>query len=249
MGFNLKKAFAYYRKSIEREAEKSLDGQRAEVQKYATENNIEIIEEFEEVASSATLKRDAFQMMFTRLSKREDIDYILVHRFDRATREIDHLGWIFGQLKEILDIKTRLHSVTEDNNYEDDHFKLFFIMMQTFGATQERINTVERLQGARRRKQRAGGFLGGTPPIGYRSVPGTGTLEIEEMEVPIVKYVFELREKGETMQKIADKLNQNAFTTRKNKDFYATTVQRIIKHKDWYEGKGEAPSILRKELD
>lgn len=240
----MKKAVCYYRKSIEREAEKSIDGQKAEVHRFAKENGINIIEEFEEVASSATLKRKAFQNMFRMLSKRSDIDYILVHRFDRATREIDHLGWIFTQLKEVLNIKTRLHSVTEPNNYEDDHFKLFFIMMQTFGATQERINTVERLQNARKRKKEIGGWLGGTPPIGYKSIVGSGRLEIKESEVSIVKMVFELRENGDTMQMIADKLNEKGFRTRKNKCFYPTTVQRIIKHKDWYVGQGEAPSIL-----
>lgn len=240
----MKKAFAYYRKSIEREAEKSIEGQREEIRLYAKQNNIEIIEEFSEVGSSATLERKEFQRMFQVLSGRSDIDYILVHRFDRSTREMDHLGWIFTQLKEILKVKTRLHSVTEDNNYEDNHYELFKIMIKTLGATEERIASVKRMQDGRKRKKEKGGFIGGTPPMGYRAVMGSGKLEIEEKEVPIVREVFSLREGGLTMDKIAEELNESGFKTRKEGLFYATTVQRILKNKDWYEGKGEAPPII-----
>lgn len=240
----MKKAFAYYRKSIERESEKSIQGQREEVLKYARENDIEIIKEFSEVGSSATLQRPEFQKMFRELSQRNDIDYILVHKFDRATREVDHIGWIFGQLKEILKVKTRLHSVTEDNNYEDDHFKLFFTMMQTFGATQERINIVNRLQSARQNKQSNGGYVGGTPPQGYRSIPGSGRLEINEQEVPTVRKVFELRDKGLSMKDIALELNRLGYTTRQGKQFYAMTIQRILKYENLYKGEYQAPGIL-----
>jgi site-specific DNA recombinase len=239
-----KKAIAYYRKSIERDAAKSIQGQKDEVQQYAEENNIEIVMEFEEVASSATLKRDAFQKMFGVLSARSDIDYILVHRFDRITREMDHFGWIISQLKEILDVKTRLHSVTEDNDYDDDPYKLLLRVMQTFGSTQERINVVERLQGARQRKAAKGGFIGGTPPVGYVSIVGTGKLAINETEVLLVKTVFELKEQGLSMNKIAAKLNEMGFTSRKGLKFHAQTVQRILKHERLYKGEYDDPGIL-----
>src|SRR5690606_1097807 len=211
----MKKAFAYYRKSIEREADKSIEGQREEVMKYAAENGIEIIEEFAEVASSATIVRDEFQRMFQALSERSDIDYILEHRFDRATREMDDLGWIFTQLKKILSTKTRLHSVTESNDYDDDHYELFKILIKTLGATEERISAVQRMQDGKRRKAEKGGWLGGTPPIGYKPMIGTGHLAIEESEIRIVKDVFEWREQGETMQEIADRLNEKGYKTRK----------------------------------
>lgn len=237
----MKKAFAYYRKSIEREAEKSIEGQKEEIHRYAKENNIDIIDEFEEVASSMTTDREELNRLFEELEIHKDIDYVLVHRFDRMTRDIVGMGYVMSILKKG---KTRLHSTTEDNDYEDDPTKLMMIMMKTYGAAMERIAIVERMQGARKRKKAAGGFIGGTAPMGYRAVLGSGKLEIEEREIPIVKEVFLLREKGLSMDKIAEKLNERGYTTRKNKNFYATTVSRILKYKDWYEGKCQAPSIL-----
>lgn len=236
----MKKAVAYYRKSIEREADKSIKGQKEVVQRYAAENEIEIIAEFEEVASSATVDRRELDNLFAFI-KENEVDYILLHRFDRITREVKHMGYIMTLLDKG---KTRLHSATESNDYEDDPTKLMMIMMQTYGATIERIASVERMQQARKRKKEKGGFLGGTPPIGYKAIVGSGKLEIEESEVPIVRMVFELRENGATLQVISDRLNEKGYKTRKNKGFYPTTVQRMIKQKDWYEGKGEAPSIL-----
>ncbi len=240
----MKKAVAYYRKSIEKDAAKSITGQKEVVWEYAKENSIEILEEFEEVASSATLKRIEFQRMFQALSERNDIDYILVHRFDRITREIDGFGWILAQVKDILSVKTRLHSVTENNDYGDDPSKLLMRVFETYGATIERNNSVERMQNARKRKKADGGFIGGTPPMGYRAIMGTGNLIVAEGEVPIVQDVFMFREKGMSMEKIAEELNKKGHSTRKHKKFYATTVQRILKYEDWYSGKGQAPSIL-----
>ncbi|NRD76213.1 recombinase family protein [Bacillus sp. BRMEA1] len=241
-GIKNKKAFAYFRKSIEREADKSIEGQREVVQRYAKENNIEMVAEFEEVASSATIEREQLEAMLEALKKHKDIDYILLHRFDRITREILHMGYIMTLLNRT---KTRLHSVTEDNDYENDPTKIMMIIMKTYGSTIERMAIVERMQEGRRRKQQKGGFLGGTPPVGYKSIIGTGKLAIEPSEVPIIETVFLLKEEGLSMDKIAEELNKKGFVTRKNKQFHATTVQRILKYKIWYEGKGEAPAIIK----
>lgn len=125
----MKKVFAYIRKSIDRASEKSIERQKDSIRAYAKENNLEIIEEYAEVASSATLHRPELQRMLLDVSKNPDIDYILVDSFDRVSREMDHFGWILSQLKDILNVKTRLHSCTEENDYEDDHYRLFLIMM------------------------------------------------------------------------------------------------------------------------
>ena len=240
----MKKAFAYIRKSIDRESEKSLERQRDSIRAYAKENGIEIIDEFTEVASSATLKRAELRKMLHELSERSDIDYILVDSYDRISREMDHFGWILSQLKEIMGVKTRLHSCTEENDYEDDHYKLFLIMMKTFGATEERIRIVNRLQTARQNKRLAGGFIGGMPPFGYVAVNGAGELFVNNDEVPVVRKVFELRDLGKSMAAVAEDLNELGFKTRKGADFKAMTVQRIVKHRDLYGGQKQAPGIL-----
>lgn len=240
----MKRAYCYYRKSIELAAEKSIERQRDIVTEYAAENGIEIVKEYSEVASSTSIDREELQNMFKDLSNEKNIDYILVFSFDRITREVDDLGWILTQLKKVMKVKTRIHSVTEENDYEDDHIKLFMTMMRTFGSTQERINIVNRLQGSRQRKAANGGYVGGTVPMGYQAIKGTAKLHINELEVPTVHEVFQLREAGMTMQEIADKLNEKGFRTRRNKEFKPMTIQRILKNERLYKGETEAPRIL-----
>ncbi|PET75426.1 hypothetical protein CN514_04130 [Bacillus sp. AFS001701] len=240
----MKKAVAYYRKSIEREAEKSIERQKEEVRMYAAENNIEIIEEFSEVASSATIEREEFKKMMDMFKERTDVDYILIHRFDRISRDPMQMGYIFTMLDESYKVKTRPHSITEDNDFGNDPTKLMMVLMKSYGAAIERLAIVDRLQGARKRKASKGGFIGGTPPAGYISVPGTGKLEINEDEVSLVKTVFELREKKLSMNKIAAKLNELGFKSRKGLKFHAQTVHRIIKHEKLYKGEYEDPGIL-----
>ena len=184
----MKKAVCYYRKSIEREADKSIQGQKEVVHQYATDNGIQIVAEFAEVASSATIDRKELDNLFAFI-KENKVDYILLHRFDRITREVIHMGYIMTLLEKTG--KTRLHSATESNDYENNPTKIMMIIMQTYGATIERIAAVERMQDARKRKAEKGGWLGGTPPIGYKPMIGTGQLAIEESEVCIVKDVFE----------------------------------------------------------
>lgn len=244
---DMKKALCYYRKSIERDAAKSIAGQKEEVHNYAEENNIEIVAEYEEVAFSGTTEREQFELMLNEVTTREDIDYILVHRFDRISREPTDMGFIITLLKRAK-VKTKIHSVTEDNDYDDDPTKIMMILMKTYGAAMERRAIVDRLQGARQRKKAKGGFIGGTPPQGYTAVMGTGRLIINEDEVPVVKEVFKLREQGLSMNKIATKLNDMGFTTRKGLKFYSQTVQRIIKHEKLYRGEYEDPGILEKEF-
>ncbi len=240
----MKKAFAYYRKSIEKDSVKSIQGQKEEVHKYSLENDIEIVAEFEEVASSASLNREEFLKMFQELGQRDDIDYILVYRFDRMTREIDGFGWILAQLKDFYRIKTRLHSITEDNDYVESPEKLLLQVMKTYGSTMEREAAVKRMYEGKMRKKEKGGYLGGTPPMGYRSLPGTGRLIVNQEEVAIVKTVFELRQQGLSMQKIADQLNARGYTARKGGKFFGQTVQRICKYERLYKGEFEDPAIL-----
>ena len=240
----MKTAVCYFRKSIEYEAEKSIERQREIAYEYAKNNGIQIVGEYSEVGSSATINRPELQRMLQDVSQLKTIDYILVYSFDRITREVDDLGWILTQLKKVMKVKTRVHSMTEENDYEDDHFKLFLVMMRTFGSTQERINTVNRLQDSRRRKQKKGGYVGGKAPFGYYSVKGSGKLHIHEDEMLIVKTAFILRKGKHTMQEIADELNNAGFRTRRGKEFSATTVQRILKNKNVYEGKTLAPGIF-----
>lgn len=92
-------------------------------------------------------------------------------------------------------------------------------------------------------KRKHGGFIGGQAPLGYYSKKGSKKLFLDESKIATVKRAFELRNKM-SLQKIAEKLNEEGHTTRDNKPFYPMQVRRIYEREKLYSGKMEAPAIL-----
>ncbi|MCU4954481.1 recombinase family protein [Bacillus paranthracis] len=237
----MKTAFVYLLKSMENDIEE----QREKIGTYAKENDIEIIKEFVETDMLAALKHTELQTMIQDLVEKNDIDYVLVHQFDVLTHNMARLGWVITQLEEILNVKTKISSITEEN--KEDNYQLFQSMIHKIGAKEEQIRHTSRLQEGKKEKKQKGGFNGGTPPMGYSTQEGSGVLFIKYDEVPTVEHAFEWRKQGLTMQEVADKLNEYGFKTRQEREFKAMTVQRMLKNESLYKGEGEAPELLKKQ--
>lgn len=237
----MKKAFVYLLKSMENDIEE----QREKIGTYAKENDIEIIKEFVETDMLAALKHTELQTMIQDLVEKNDIDYVLVHQFDVLTHNMARLGWVITQLEETLNVKTKIHSITEKN--EEDNYQLFQSMIHKIGAKEEQVRHTSRLQEGKKEKKQKGGFIGGTPPFGYSTQEGSGVLFIKYDEVPTVEHAFEWRNQGLTMQEVADKLNEYGFRTRQECEFKPMTVQRMLKNESLYKGEGEAPELLKKQ--
>ena len=83
-------------------------------------------------------------------------------------------------------------------------------------------------------KARAGGYAGGRAPYGYRVEDRQ--LVLDEDEAEIVRIVFEKREKGATLQDIADWLNDHGYQSRSGKRFYPSQIRSILNNRKTYEG-------------
>lgn len=237
----MKTAFVYLLKGMENDIEE----QREKIGTYAKANDIEIVKEFVETDMLAALKHTELQTMIQDLVEKNDIDYVLVHQFDVLTHNMARLGWVITQLEEILNVKTKISSITEEN--KEDNYQLFQSMIHKIGAKEEQIRHTSRLQEGKKEKKQKGGFNGGTPPMGYSTQEGSGVLFIKYDEVPTVEHAFEWRNQGLTMQEVADKLNEYGFRTRQEREFKPMTVQRILKNESLYKGEGEAPELLKKQ--
>lgn len=90
------KAVAYLRTSTE-EQELGIEAQRAQLQKWSAENAIEIIMWFEDQGISGTVDpahRPALARCLDRISRADDIDYLVIVRLDRLARDTSMLGFI-----------------------------------------------------------------------------------------------------------------------------------------------------------
>jgi site-specific DNA recombinase len=248
---DMKKAVVYLRKSVDIASEKSISRQRAEILEYCHAHQIEVVDEFIDEKHSGTLllEREGFRSMLEYLEVHRDIDYIMIEKFDRITRDQWDLGWVISQLKKVMKVKTTLHSINlhEDNDYGDDPIKILMAQMRSFGAAAERQNIVERMKSGKsnKRKDPENNFIGGRIPLGYKHNPLEKKLEIEPSEVGTVRMIFELKDSGKTLRDISEYLNENGFRTKQGKEFLPMSVKRILDRKSTYMGYG-APGILTK---
>ena len=70
--------------------------------------------------------------------------------------------------------------------------------------------------------------------MGYRVE--NGRLVINEEEAEIVRKIFEKRDKGTALYKIAEELNEEGYKTRKGNKFVISTIQSIVNNRKTFEG-------------
>jgi len=230
-----------------------LETQRDAIMKYCTANGLELVRVYEDPAFSGSLpplERPGLHALLEAL-KAGDIKQVIVTRLDRLARDTMLSLWL---MKEIKKLEAELVSIAEPGRWEDPTQKLLLTMVAAFAEFEKSLIT-SRLSSGRKTKARQGGYAGGKAPIGYKAERGGKALMLDEEKASTVKRVFELRDAkpDASLQKIADILNGEGYTTKEGKQFYPMQVKRILDRKAFYEGtynysgveaKGQHQTIL-----
>jgi len=227
-----KKAVAYLRVSTEGqfgEDKFGLDGQRSMIEKYAAENDYEIVKWYaDEGISGVKDNRPALDEIL--FGEESGFEAVIVAKSDRVARDIK----LYFYYLYVLEKKgVRLISVQE-NFDENNELSGIYRSIMLFVAEQERKNIMIRTSGGRRVKANNGGYSGGRVPYGYRAKGHQ--LEINPEEAQIVEIVFNKWEDGFTLKDTARYLNDNGFKTRKGKKFQCSGIDSIRRNKQFYLG-------------
>lgn len=225
----MKKAIGYIRVSTKGQDSDDKFGKEAQkemIEKYAKDNDYEIIEYLEDTISGVKEERPQFDKI---LNEYNDID-VIVAKTDRISRDTK-LYYYYVMLLEKRNIK--LVSVQE--NFEEfGEFSSIIKSFVLFVSEQERRNIARRTSGGRKVKANNGGYSGGKAPYGYKVQDKQ--LVINESESKNVILIYELRQKGYSMGKIADYLNANDIPTRSNSKWQMCTIKSILDNEDFYKG-------------
>lgn len=232
---------AYIRVSTEGQVEKyGLDAQKEDILAYCAGHNMRVVEWYRErgVSGAKEERPEWDRLMYGEITN-PPISAVVVAKNDRVARDIN----IYYYFKMQLQKKgIELISVAEDFGQFGvmAHFLEAFTMCV---AEMERENITKRTLAGRRMKASTGGYAGGRPPYGYKSVEGV--LVKDEREAECVKRVFLLRgsRTRHTLQDIADMINEAGYRTQKGKEFNVSAIQNILKHEALYKGQlkyGEA---------
>lgn len=210
-----------------------LDAQKEQIEQYAADNNITIVDWYkDEGVSGVTESRPAFDRIIYGDISNPPYQAVVVAKNDRIARDIN----VYFYYKMMLKKKdVALISVSEDFG----QFGVFSSILEAFTlcvAQMERDNITKRTSMGRSVKSERGGYSGGKAPYGYSAERGSGKLVLNPAEVPLIKRIFEIRDNGGTMKEIVQTLKSEGYKTRKNSDFQISTIQYILGNRKTYEG-------------
>lgn len=230
-----KRAVGYCRVSTSNqvgEGKFGIESQMQMIRDYCNANDIEIVNWYiDEAVSGAKLDRPALNRLLGGEVTNPPVQYIVVAKSDRLSRDVNIYYYLKMQLERI---GIKIISAKEDWSSQDRMTAMILENFMAVIAAIERENIKIRMTGGRNQKARHGGYAGGKCPTGYKAL--NGKLVIDEEEAKSVVKIFELRNLGRTLNEIAVYLNENQYKSRTGAEFKAMTVSRILSNEKLYRG-------------
>lgn len=102
----------------------------------------------------------------------------------------------------------------------------------------QRLEIAMKLGRGRNKKASEGKFAGGGIPFGYKGKRGSKQIFIDEPKAYIVQQLFNFKDQypAWSLSALAEKLNEEGFTTEQGMKFTKVQVKRILDHKAFYQG-------------
>jgi len=158
-------------------------------------------------------------------AKMKKFDILFIYRLDRLARNVKHVLDTYDLLEKY---GIALKSMTEAFDTGTPTGKFFMTLLASIAAL-ERETILERTQGGKDRNAKAGKWVSGAPPFGYRIEDKR--LVIYEPEADTVRLIFQLYEDGMSTVEVAKYLNA--------KDVLTPTMSKGTKNKStgkWHAG-------------
>lgn len=240
-----KVAVAYARFSSNNQREESIDAQLRAIREYCEKENIELIAEFtDEAVSGKTDDREDFQNMINQLLKEHlQVDYVLVHKFNRFARsKFDSALY----KKKLKDVGIRVVSVTQkiDDTPEGELLEGF---LETIDQYYSANLAVEVRKGLRENALK-GRHNGGRKLLGL-SVDENGYYYAND-DAWIVRRIFQEYADGVPKAEICRRLNEDGLRNQYGRTFNTRHIYDMIRNEKYigvYEYTITAKEIIRLE--
>lgn len=245
----MKKVAFYGRYSTTLQTEQSIEGQLHVCQKYAEQNDLQIIAEYIDRAISGTSdKRPQFQQMIADAATGK-FEHILVYKLDRFARN--------RYDSALYKKKLRDHGVTVLSATEAISNTPEGIIMEGLLEAMDEYYSAELARKSRRGREesfRKGRFMPTHVPFGYKKVDHH--LVIDETTAPIARKIFERYADGDRLIDIEHWLNGLGVRNAAGNTWDECSLSRLL-HRTYYygeykygdfEGSAECPAIITREL-
>lgn len=236
-----KRAFAYLRVSTPEQArhDLSMPDQGNQIQSFADQRGIDIIEVFQEPGASARDEnRPVLQEMMARaLAKPPEADVILVHSMSRLFR--DELAFEFYRRK-LEKNGVQIISITQD--FGEGTGADFARRMLALADELQSVETAKHVRRTMLENARQNYWNGSSAPLGYRTVVADirGTKQKKRLEIDpegsqVIKLIFRLYLDGDGVsgplgiKNIVSYLNDHGHTSPKGGKFHISYVGKILR--------------------
>lgn len=231
--------YGYLRVSTETQAEKGygLEAQRAEINKYAEDNNIVLSGLFTDAGVSGAAKDTAEDNeaiskragLLDLLATLNDGDTVLVLNTSRLWRS-DNTKVLIR--RELMKRKCNIVSIEQpkyDIYAKDPNDRLIAGIIELLDEW-ERLSIALKLARGRTIKARGGDKPAGLCPYGYQYAEDKKSVIINDKEAMIVKFIYTEGQRGRSLSQIIDALNEQGLTTRRGKQWSRAGVQGILRN-------------------
>jgi len=210
----------------------SLDTQKARIEDFCRYKGIEIVEHYKDAGISGRKfeNRPNFVRMMQRL-ERKDVNAVVVYSLSRFGRNIRET---LNYLERLEKWGVSFFAIDLNIDTSTSHGKLILQIMSALSEF-ESNQMSDRIKSVMSHNKEKKITYCGNPPLGYENVDGV--LRPNQEEIKIVKDIFAMHKKDLSMNEIARQLNKNGYKGKNGGEFYAVTIQKILKNEIYKEFK------------
>ena len=224
-----KRGVGYGRYSSNNQREESIDAQLRAIRDFCEKEDIELVAEYyDEAQTGKNDARDDFQEMVNAILKGHiEVDFVLVHKFNRFARNKYDSALYKKRLREI---GVRVVSVTQkiDDSPEGEMLEGFIEVIDEYYSANLALEVKKGL------KENAlkGKYTGGKVPYGLR-VDADGFFCPDEKTAPIVRRIFEQYASGIPKGTIVKMLNEEGYRNQYGRFFNVRTIFDMLQNEKY----------------
>jgi DNA invertase Pin-like site-specific DNA recombinase len=233
------RAVMYMRKSVDDETSHSFQFQERDSQAYAGRKGYAVVAALSEPGQSGHDSLDTRPVLkeVRRMVRSNEVDVVLVWRYDRLARDFLDQAFI---IRESKFAGVRVESVTEP--IPDGPMGWVIQAMHGGMSEQEWHNTRQRLASGIRERVEKGMYLPGSkPPYGYLWADSRKSrLMLDPLTAPVVVRIFDLLAGGMSVHAVANLLSQERIPSPTGKSYWSFSVLCRLVRKPLYWGEPRA---------
>ena len=198
------------------------------ITKFCEDNNIDLVGAYEDDGFSATTaRRPAFQRLINDAMNKPEWDLILIYDLSRFAR--NYCDAVTYETK-LGDLGIEIVSITQtfESSNEGELLKGIIHLINHYYSK----NNAKHTHSGMLEKARSAQHCGGTPCLGF-DVDKDLKLVINEYEASIVRYIFDMYEKGYSYAEMAKILNEEGYFTKNGTKFTKNSFEHLLRQKKY----------------